>query len=127
MSLEIWSVGTKINPRITFDPAQNSIEISGWSFSENPSSYYTPIIEKIHQSEEAVKVKIQLQCFNTASSKCLMDVAVALLASSPSEQSNQLIWGFDASDPESQEWGEDIATAAGVIFNYEAVDFSHAS
>ena len=70
--------GTPKTPTVKFDSIQGFMEIKGRSNPENSKVFYEPLIDWL---EEYAKdpgdntiVNIQLEHFNTSSSKCILDV-----------------------------------------------------
>jgi SiaC family regulatory phosphoprotein len=115
--------GTKTIPRIAYNENSNEIFIEGWSLSERPHGIYAEVndlIDKIYsKSKEQVSVHINLYCFNTSSSKCLMELSRQVcLPDEAGTARGSIHWHYDPQDPETMEWGEDIAISAGVKFNY---------
>ena len=55
---------------------------------------------------------------NTASSKCLVQMA-ELLRIDQASYYGKFIWHYDELDEETKEWGEDIAVISGVPFDYQ--------
>ena len=70
--------GTAKTPNIRFDGNQGLIEIKGRSIPENSIEFYKPLVDwldKYAQNPKATtKVNVQLEYFNTSSSKCILDV-----------------------------------------------------
>ena len=121
MTTQVLRQGNRIHPEIRFDADQMEIRISGWSFSENPAEIYAPAFElaKAHSSER-LKIVVDLKCFNTASTKCLVELIAILRDSNIAATDSTIVtWGYDEQDPESIEWGEDLEMVTGIRFNYE--------
>ncbi len=116
--------GTPKTPRIHFSPAEGNFEISGKSIPENSIEFYQPVYDWLDQySKEPGKntpVKIQLEYFNTSSSKCLLDVFRKLETLQKSGKSNVTItWMYEEEDEDMMEAGDDYATIVGVPFKIE--------
>lgn len=113
--------GSNLVPEITFDQNSGEISIEGWSFSERPSQIFDPIFQIIQENSEKLKrelfIRVKLYCMNTASSKCLVQMA-ELLRKDTSHFYGKFIWHYDEQDEETKEWGEDIAIISGVPFDY---------
>lgn len=123
MSMRTLNEGSKINPKITFDEDKLEMRVEGWSLSERPMQVYYECMEMAatlrNSVSKPIRLVIHLQCFNTASSKCLMDLAVLISDTRtyigiPGE----IVWCYNSDDPEAKEWGEDIEAGAGVSFSY---------
>lgn len=122
MTTQILRQGNRIHPEIRFDSDQMEIHISGWSFSENPAEIYAPAFEVAKaQSSERLRLIVDLKCFNTASTKCLVELINILRDSNVGAKDIALVtWGYDEEDPESIEWGEDLEMVTGLRFKYES-------
>jgi hypothetical protein len=106
--------GTRTIPRIAYNEISNEVFIEGWSLSERPHGIFAEVNRK-----EKVTVHINLYCFNTSSSKCLMELSRQIcLPDSTGEPKGSISWHYDPQDLETMEWGEDIAISAGVKFNF---------
>ena len=70
--------GTPKTPTISFDAKSGNIEIKGRSIPENSIEFYKPLVDWLDKyceiAEGNVNVNIQLEYFNTSSSKCILDV-----------------------------------------------------
>ena len=70
--------GTPKTPSVSFDAKTGQIEIKGRSIPENSIEFYKPLVEWLDKYSDVaqglVNVVIQLEYFNTSSSKCILDV-----------------------------------------------------
>ena len=70
--------GTPKTPTVSFDAKTGQIEIKGRSIPENSIEFYKPLVDWLDKyadiAEGTVEVTIQLEYFNTSSSKCILDV-----------------------------------------------------
>ena len=70
--------GSPKTPEINFNAESGVIEIKGRSIPENSIEFYKPMIDWLEEYATAPKTKttvnIQLEYFNTSSSKCILDV-----------------------------------------------------
>jgi hypothetical protein len=70
--------GTPKTPTISFDIQAGVLEIKGRSIPENSIEFYKPLVDALDKYSTAAKpattVNIQLEYFNTSSSKCILDV-----------------------------------------------------
>jgi hypothetical protein len=116
------SQGSKTLPKITFDPEQCELRIEGWSFSEKPQVIFDPVLKLLDEffaeTDKSMSMHVSLQCFNTASGKCLMNIAQAI---GNRNDNNRIIWHFDDEDEETREWGEDISHATGIPFEFISI------
>ena len=122
MSIHVISEGSKINPHITFNESSGDLEVAGWFFSERPEHFYLKIketlSEKMLNSRTVLTLHVKLNCFNTASSKCLLILAKDAMGKGFIPRIGKVLWYFNSEDEETKEWGEDIASAAGLDFEY---------
>ena len=69
---------TPKTPSISFDFEKGFLEIKGRSIPENSIAFYKPIVESLEKygskPQGTTTVNIQLEYFNTSSSKCILDV-----------------------------------------------------
>ena len=65
-------------PSVSFDPITGKLELRGRSIPENSIEFYKPLIDWLDKYSGKPKtntiVNIQLEYFNTSSSKCILDV-----------------------------------------------------
>lgn len=77
--MEIITIeGTSKIPDINFNPANGLLEIKGRSIPEHSVSFYKPLLDWLDEYAEnpqpQTTVNIELDYFNTSSSKCILDV-----------------------------------------------------
>ena len=112
--------GTPKTPTVNFDP-NGTIELKGRSIPENSIEFYKPIIawldEYNNNAKAETSVIIQLEYFNTSSSKCILDVFKKLEAIQKGGNSNVLInWHYEEDDEDMLEAGEDYQAIINVPF-----------
>ena len=86
--MEKFSIdGTPKTPSISFDLASGVLEIKGRSIPENSIEFYKPLVDSLEKyagsPKSATNVNIQLEYFNTSSSKCILDVDYQAIISVP--------------------------------------------
>ena len=68
--------GSAKTPTVKFDAKEGVIEIKGRSIPENSIEFYKPLVEWLEEygpeSLELTQVNVQLEYFNTSSSKCIL-------------------------------------------------------
>ena len=111
---------TAKTPQIEFDAQQNLLTLSGRSIPENAVDFYRPVLDWTHclEAETPLTVVVQLEYFNTSSSKCLLDLFKRLETSSEVS----IKWHFDADDEDMLEAGEDYDHIVSVPFTFIEVD-----
>jgi len=106
---------TTTTPSIKFDSSKGTLEISGMSIPENPRAFYQPLFELLNKYENSpsrlTQVKVQLTYFNTASSKCILDVFKRFENIYKEGRSVVINWFYEQEDEDMQLAGE----------NYQAV------
>ena len=118
--------GTPKTPRIHFT-ADGSLEISGKSIPENSIEFYQPVYDWLDQYAQApnpaTTIKIQLEYFNTSSSKCLLDVFRKLEALKKSGKSEvTVMWMYEEEDEDMMEAGDDYQTIVGLPFQLMKIE-----
>lgn len=114
--------GTAKTPTIKADPQGGVVEIRGRSIPENSIEFYKPLmdwLDKYAFSPKALtNVNIQLEYFNTSSSKCILDVFKKLESINKGGNSQvQINWHFEEDDEDMSEAGEDYQAIINVPFN----------
>jgi ABC-type transporter Mla MlaB component len=118
---------TKSTPRVSLDPANQTLSLEGQSYPENAYKFYEPIfswLDQYLQEQQRVKVEIRLSYLNTSSSKCLMMFLDKLEGAHNQGKRVELNWFYDP-DNESElesaeEFQEDISFPFYVIPAAEA-------
>ncbi len=120
--------GTPKTPTVKFDANEGLVEIKGRSIPENSIEFYKPLIEWLEEyskaPKELTKVNIQLEYFNTSSSKCILDVFKKLEAIHKTQKNEVIInWYYEEDDEDMLEAGEDYESIIRVPFKMiEIVD-----
>jgi len=119
--------GTPKTPSIRFDAQQGIVEIKGRSIPENSIEFYKPLVEWLEKYGEApvalTQVNIQLEYFNTSSSKCILDVFKKLEAIHKAKHEVVINWYYEEDDEDMLEAGEDYESIIRVPFKMiEIVD-----
>jgi len=119
--------GTPKTPSIRFESEQGLIEIKGRSIPENSIEFYKPLVDWLEKYSEnpgqLTKVNIQLEYFNTSSSKCILDVFKKLEAIHKAKHEVIINWYYEEDDEDMLEAGEDYESIIRVPFKMiEIVD-----
>lgn len=112
--------GTSKTPSVHFQPS-GVLELRGRSIPENSIEFYRPLVEWLDQyggkAQEKTQVNIQLEYFNTSSSKCILDVFKKLESIHNANQSEVVInWHYEEDDEDMLEAGEDYQAIINVPF-----------
>jgi SiaC family regulatory phosphoprotein len=112
--------GTPKTPTVSFDAAKGLVEIKGRSIPENSIEFYKPLVdwleEYLNQPFEKTNVNIQLEYFNTSSSKCILDVFKKLEAIYKSGNDVIINWYYEEDDEDMLEAGEDYQSIIKIPF-----------
>ena len=112
--------GTPKTPTVNFDHEKGVIEIKGRSIPENSIEFYQPLVEWLEKYSEIVKgtsnVNIQLEYFNTSSSKCILDVFKKLELIHKKTSNVVINWFYEEDDEDMLEAGEDYQSIINVPF-----------
>ena len=119
--------GTPKTPNVKFDAELGSIEIKGRSIPENSIEFYKPLVDWLEDYSKTpaslTKVNIQLEYFNTSSSKCILDVFKKLEAIYKAKNEVIINWFYEEDDEDMLEAGEDYESIIRVPFKMiEIVD-----
>jgi hypothetical protein len=112
--------GTAKTPTVKFDAKQGLIEIKGRSIPENSIEFYKPLVDWLDsyakEPQKQTKVNIQLEYFNTSSSKCILDVFKKLEAIHKASNEVVINWYYEEDDEDMLEAGEDYESIIRVPF-----------
>ncbi len=119
--MEKYSIdGTPKTPTISFDLASGVLEIKGRSIPENSIEFYKPLVDALDKyagsPKTATNVNIQLEYFNTSSSKCILDVFKKLENINKNGSAVIINWHYEEDDEDMLEAGEDYQAIINVPF-----------
>lgn len=118
--------GTPKTPSVNFNASTGILEIKGRSIPENSIEFYKPLIEWIEKygasPQPKTVVNIQLEYFNTSSSKCILDVFKRLEAIVNSGHDVLINWHYEEDDEDMLEAGEDYQSIIKVPFKMIEVE-----
>ena len=118
---------TPKTPMVCFDSEKGHIEIRGRSIPENSLEFYKELLEWLdeygNEPPEKTNVEIQLEYFNTSSSKCIFDVFKALEGIHKKGKTEMLIhWYYEEDDEDMLEAGGDYEAIVTVPFEKIAIE-----
>ncbi|MCX6291690.1 MAG: DUF1987 domain-containing protein [Bacteroidetes bacterium] len=118
--------GTSKTPFVSFSADDGVLEMSGKSIPENSIEFYQPLYHWLDQylqlPAKTTTVKIQLEYFNTSSSKCLLDVFRKLEAVQKSGRSEvTVMWMYEEEDEDMMEAGDDYQSIVSIPFRLTKV------
>jgi hypothetical protein len=112
---DIYLPATDMSPEINFQFSENRFSLTGESYPENATAYYSPLITAVeaHLNEFApseVDVAIQLAYFNSASTKMLFNLFGVF--NTHATRGNTVIfnWIYDEEDETILEFGNDLSS-----------------
>ncbi|MFW6222336.1 MAG: DUF1987 domain-containing protein [Bacteroidota bacterium] len=119
--------GSPKTPAVVFNSESGTLEIKGRSIPENSIEFYKPLVDWLEnyarQPLESTKVNIQLEYFNTSSSKCILDVFKKLESIHKNGKEVIINWYYEEDDEDMLEAGEDYESIIRVPFKMiEVVD-----
>jgi hypothetical protein len=117
--------GTPKTPTIEFKPSEGYLLLRGRSIPENSIEFYKPLIEGLDaynsNPQSKTTVDIQLEYFNTSSSKCVLDVLKKLEAINGNSEVI-INWYYEEDDEDMLEAGEDYQAIINVPFKMIEVE-----
>ena len=112
--------GSPKTPHVNFDPETGLLELKGRSIPENSIDFYKPLIDWLDQYARSPKAKtalhVQLEYFNTSSSKCILDLFKKLEGIRATGNEVTVLWHYEADDEDMLEAGEDYAGIINIPF-----------
>lgn len=112
--------GTEKTPTVEFDGASGVLALKGRSIPENSIDFYKPLIDWIDAYGQTPKaeteVNVQLEYFNTSSSKCILDVLKKLEAIRSNGNNVSVNWHYEEDDEDMLEAGEDYQAIINIPF-----------
>jgi hypothetical protein len=118
--------GSPKTPTIEFNLDSGYLLIKGRSIPENSIEFYKPLIEALEEyknnCQSSTKVDIQLEYFNTSSSKCILDVFKKLEAINSGNSEVVINWYYEEDDEDMLEAGEDYQAIISIPFKMIEVE-----
>ncbi len=112
--------GTPKTPTIVLDPQEGLLEIKGRSNPENSVEFYKPVMnwidEYIRSPGNKTMVNIQLEHFNTSSSKMILDIFKRLESVLEAKHEVIVNWYYEEDDEEILEAGETYESMSELPF-----------
>ncbi|MFZ4785711.1 MAG: DUF1987 domain-containing protein [Flavobacteriales bacterium] len=114
---------TPKTPSVKMDAEKGAVEIKGRSIPENSLEFYKPLIDWVEKyavaPQSETEIHIQLEYFNTSSSKCLLDLFKRLETINNKVTIN---WYYEQDDEDMLEAGEDYEAIINVPFKMIEVE-----
>jgi len=122
--MEIIQAGSNNIPRITYDPDEDVLSITGRSIAERPEVIYNPLADwiRLHLGRfNQLRVVIFLEYINSGSSKALRDVLRMISEYRAPQYRIRITWLYEEDDESMHELGEHYRDAAGVTMEVQMV------
>ncbi len=113
--------GTAKTPSILFNSDTGVLEIKGRSIPENAIDFFKPLVDWLDEytknTKKVTQANIQLEYFNTSSSKCILDIFKKLESINKQDDAEVLInWYYEEDDEDMLEAGEDYQSILKIPF-----------
>ncbi|MCT4587357.1 MAG: DUF1987 domain-containing protein [Carboxylicivirga sp.] len=112
--------GSPKTPFVRLDGENGVVEIKGRSIPENSVEFYKPIIDWLEKfgdtPSDETNVNIQLEYFNTSSSKCILDIFKRLELIHKKGNPVEINWYYEEDDEDMFEAGEDYQSIINIPF-----------
>jgi hypothetical protein len=116
---------TKKTPEVAFN-TDGRMRISGRSIPEDASKFYDDLFEWVYyycqQFPESTTIDIELEYFNSGSSKALLHILRALADSAKKGNKLTINWYYEQGDDDIMERGEYYESILEVKFNFIETD-----
>jgi hypothetical protein len=113
---------TEATPKVEFRPEEGMLTIQGRSHPENAKVFYGPLIEwcedYAQSAPEKTTLRIQLEHFNTISSKSLLDVFKTLQTLLDQGKEFLIDWYYESDDEELLDAGKTYEEITGIPFAF---------
>jgi hypothetical protein len=112
--------GDPKTPSVSFDDSTGLLELKGRSIPENSIDFYKPLIDWVDRYAKSPQSKtamhVQLEYFNTSSSKCILDLFKKLEMVRQTGGEVTVYWHYEADDEDMLEAGEDYQAIINIPF-----------
>jgi hypothetical protein len=117
---------TPKTPEVKLNADSGTLELRGRSIPENSIEFYSPVFEWIdkycRKPQANTELHIQLEYFNTSSSKCLLDIFKKLQNLLQLGTSKvKVIWHYEEDDEDMLEAGEDYQAIIRIPFEMSKI------
>jgi hypothetical protein len=118
--------GTTKTPYVNFDEETGRLDIRGRAIPENSIEFFKPLIDWVDRygrsPRSRTELHVQLEYFNTSSSKCILDLFKKLESLRAAGNDVSVLWHYEQDDEDMLEAGEDYAGIINVPFRMVQVD-----
>ena len=124
LSLEIK--GSLKTPDIIYSPEKNDLLIHGKSIPENHNAFFEPVFKWLQEFKanppEKTSINVQLEYFNTSSSKAFLKIFKALEKVKSRNKNIEVNWYYEEDDLDMKECGLDFSSLVNLPFNFIEVE-----
>lgn len=122
---------TEFTPDVKFNPANNILEVSGFSRPENVIGFYKPVVKWIQdyieeafdstlEVDKTVTLNFRMTYFNSSSAKFILDILFEIRKIHDKGNKVVVNWYYESDDDEIKESGEELADLVCLPFIYFA-------
>ena len=112
--------GTPKTPTVVFTAATGLLTLKGRSIPENSVDFYRPLVDWLDLYARAPQpstiLHMQLEYFNTSSSKCILDLFKRLEMIRSQGHDVVVHWHYEGDDEDMMEAGEDYQAIINIPF-----------
>ncbi|WP_246070198.1 DUF1987 domain-containing protein [Mangrovivirga cuniculi] len=126
MMLDLNILPSQRTPLIDYKLENNKITISGRSIPENAIDFFNPLFKWADSfcsdpNRNKLSIDINLDYFNTSSSKCLIEFFRKMERCSKKGKEVIVNWIYDSQDESMYETGEDFMQIINLPFNMKSI------
>ena len=118
--------GSLKTPDIRYSPEKNNLVISGKSIPENHNAFFEPVFEWLQKFKanppEKTEINVQLEYFNTSSSKTFLKIFKALERVKSRNKNIEVNWYYEEDDLDMKECGLDFSAMINLPFKFIEVE-----
>jgi hypothetical protein len=116
---------TPKTPQIIFEAERAYLSLTGISCPDNPLLFYTPLFDELKAylaEKQEITLEMQLDYFNTGSSKCLLTIFTILSEHIADKSNIHITWITDEGDNELMEAGKIFEEMSNLSFEFKTVE-----
>lgn len=123
---KLFIAKTDDTPEVDFNPETKEMKMTGRSLPEDVTTFYQPVLDWLDELEETpsgpYKFIVNLEYFNTASSKLILDILMRLEdIHTGGSNEIEIIWNYDERDTDMEEAAEEYSELVEVPFKIVAI------
>ena len=111
---------TRNTPEVLLDPSKGVFKMRGRSYPENSMDFYHPLRSALTRSSSSNRLEVQMQMeyFNTSSSKCIFDLFREMRKMKENGIAVDILWYYEPEDEDMLEVGEDYSELLNLPFSF---------